>query len=61
MEYHINAKKLLAAKFSLKTFVKVSHVHVQLLSGNTTIAHRFSNIYSNKSELCYSIISESCA
>ena len=61
MEYHINAKKLLAAKFSLKTFVKVSHVHVQLLSDNTTIVHGFNNIYSNKSELCHSIISESCA
>ena len=27
MEYHINAKELLAAKFSLKTFVKVSDAH----------------------------------
>ena len=31
MEYHINAKELLAAKFSLKTFVKVSDAHVNVI------------------------------
>ena len=51
MEYHINHKELLAAKFSLKTFVKVPDAHVKLLSDN-------SNMHSNKSELCYSSISE---
>ena len=31
MEYHINAMKLLAAKFSLKTFVKVSDAHFVII------------------------------
>ena len=58
MEYHINAKELLAAKFSLKTFVKVSDAHVKLLSDNTTTVRGINNMHSNKSDLCYSIISE---
>ena len=58
MEYHINAKELLAAKFSLKTFVKVSHVHVKSLSDNTTTVHGINNMHSNKSKLCHSLISE---
>ena len=58
MEYHINTKELLAAKFSLKTFVKVSDAHVKLLSGNTAIVHGISNMHSNKSDLCHFMISE---
>ena len=58
MKYHINAKELLAAKFSLKTFVKVSDAHVKLLSDNTTTVHGINNMHSNKSDLCHSIISE---
>ena len=58
MEYHINAKELLAAKFSLKTFVRVSDAHVKLLSDNTTTVHGINNMHSNKSDLCHSIISE---
>ena len=58
MEYHINAKELLAAKFSLKTFVKVPDAHVKLLSNNTTTVHGINNMHSNKSNLCHSIISE---
>ena len=58
MEYHINAKELLAAKFSLKTFVKVSDAHVKLLSDNTTTVHGINNMHSNKSDLCHSSISE---
>ena len=58
MEYDINAKELLAAKFSLKTLVKVYYAHVKLLSDNTTTVHGISNMGSNKSELCHSIISE---
>ena len=58
MEYHINAKELLAAKFSLKTFVKVSHAHVKSLSDNTTTVHGINNMHSNKSNLCHSLISE---
>ena len=53
MEYHINAKELLAAaKFSLKTFVKIPDAHVKLLSDN------INNIHSNQSDLRHSIISE---
>ena len=58
MEYHINAKELLAANFSLKAFVKASDAHVKLLSDNTTTVHGINNIHSNKSDLCHSIISE---
>ena len=58
MEYHINAKKFLAAKFSLKTFVKVPDAHVELLSDNTTTVHGINSIHSNKSDLCHSIMSE---
>ena len=58
MEYHINVKELLAAKFSLKTFVKVSDASVKLLSDNATTVHGISNIYSNKSDLHHSIISK---
>ena len=59
MEYHINAKELLAAvKFSLKAFVKVPDAHVKLLSDNTTTVHGINNIHSNQSNLCHSIISE---
>ena len=36
MEYHINAKELLAISFSQKTFVKVPDAQVKLLSYNTT-------------------------
>ena len=58
MEYHINSKKLLAAKFSLKTLVKASNSHVKLLSDNTTATvHGIKNMHSNKSELHHSIIS----
>ena len=57
MEYHINAKKFLAAKFSLKTFVKVPDAHVELLSDNTTV-HGINSMHSNKSDLCHSIMSE---
>ena len=39
MEYHINAKEPLVAKFSLNTFVKVSDAHVKLLSDNITTVH----------------------
>ena len=55
MEYHINAKELLAAKFTLKTFVKV---YVELLSDNATTVHSINNMHSDKSELFHSIISE---
>ena len=58
VEYYINAKELPAAKSSLKTFVKVSDAHVQLLSHNTITVHGINNIHSNKYELCHSIISE---
>ena len=58
MEYHINTKELLTAKFSLKTFIKVSDAHVKLLSDNTTTVHGINNMPSNKSDLCHSIISE---
>ena len=51
MEYHINDKERLAAKFPLKTFVKVPDAHVKLLSDN-------SNMHSDKSELCHSSIFE---
>ena len=57
MEYHINAKELLAVKFSLKTFVKVPDAHVKL-SGSTTTVHGISNMHSIKSDVCHSIISE---
>ena len=55
MEYHINAKELLAAKFSMKIFVKVSDAYVKLLSDNTTTVHDINNIHS---ESCHSIIFE---
>ena len=58
MEYHIKVKKLLVAKLFLKTFVKVSDPHVKLLSDNTTTVYGISNMHSNKSELCHSIIFE---
>ena len=58
MEYHINAKELLTAKFSPKTFVKVFDTDVKLLSDNTTAVHCIKNMQSNKFELCHSIISE---
>ena len=58
MEYHINAKELLAAKLSRKTFVKVSDAHVKLLSNNTTTENGINNMHSKKSDLCHSIISE---
>ena len=58
MKYHINAKELLAAKFFLKTLVKVSDTHAKLLSDNTTTVHDINNMHSNKSDLCHSIISE---
>ena len=50
MEYHINAKELLAANFSLKTIVKVPDAHVKLLSDNTTTVHSISNMHSNESD-----------
>ena len=58
MEYHINAKELLAGKFSLKTFVKVPDAHVKLLSDITTTVYGINNMHSIKSDLCHSIISE---
>ena len=58
MEYHINAKELRTAKFSLKTFVKVSDAHVSLLSDNTTTVHGINNMHCSKSDLYHSIISE---
>ena len=58
MEYHINAKGVLAAKIFPKTFVKVPDAHVKLLSDNTTTVHGINNMHSNKSDLCHSIISE---
>ena len=58
MEYHTNAKELLAAKFFLKAFVKASDAHVKLLSDNTTTVHGINNMHSNKSDLCHSVISE---
>ena len=45
MEYHINAKELLVAKFSLKTFVKVPDRHVKLLSDNITTVYDMNNIH----------------
>ena len=57
MEYHINAKELLAAKFALKTFVKVPDAHIKLLSDNTTNVPGTNKMYSNKFDLCHSIIS----
>ena len=60
MKYHINAKKLLGARFSLKTFVKVPDAHVKLLSDNTTTVHGINKMNSNKSDLCHSIIFEIC-
>ena len=61
MEYHNNIKELLAAKFSLKTFLKVSDAHITLLSDNTTTVHGINNMHSNKFDLCHSIIFEICA
>ena len=58
MKYHINAKKLLGARFSLKTFVKVLDVHAKLLSDNTTTVYGINNMHYNKSDLCHAIISE---
>ena len=46
MEYNINAKELLAAKFSLKTFVKVLDAHVKLLSDITTTVYGINKIHS---------------
>ena len=60
VEYNINAKELLAAKFSLKTFVKVPDAHVKLLSDNTTTVYAINKMNSNKSDLCHSIIFEIC-
>ena len=57
MEYHINAKELLAAKFALKTFVKVPDAHVKLLSDNTANVPGTNKMYSNKFDLFHSIIS----
>ena len=57
MEYHINVKELLAAKFALKTFVKVPDAHIKLLLDNTTNVPGTNKIYSNKFDLCHSIIS----
>ena len=61
MEYHINAKELLAAKIYLKTFVKVPDAHVKLLPDNTSTAHGINNMHSNKSDMCQSIISKTWA
>ena len=61
IEYHINAKELLAAKIYLKTFVKVPDAHVKLLPDNTSTVHGISNMHSNKSDMCQSIISETWA
>ena len=58
IEYHINAKELLAAKFFLKTFVKVPHAYAKLLSDNTTTVHGIHIMHSNQFDLCHSIISE---
>ena len=58
MEYHIDAKQVLAANFPLKTFVKLPDSHVKLLSDNTTAVHGIKNMHSKKSDLCHSIISE---
>ena len=58
MKYHINTEELLAAKFSLKTYVKVPDVHVNVLSGNTTTVVGINNMHSNKSDLCHYIIFE---
>ena len=58
MEYHIDAKQVLAANFPLKTFVKSSDSHLKLLSDNTTAVHGIKNMHSKKSDLCHSIISE---
>ena len=58
MEYHINPQEPLAVKFSLKTSVKVSDAHVQLLSDNITTVHGINNMHSNKSDFCHCIISE---
>ena len=55
IEYHINVKELLAAKFSLKTFVKIPDAHVKLLSDNTTTVHGINNMHCNKSELCHCV------
>ena len=52
------AFKLLAAKFSLKIFVKVPDAHVKLLPDNTTTIHDINNMHSNKHDLCHYIISE---
>ena len=57
MEYHINAKELLGAKFALKTFVKVPDAHIKLLSDNTTNVPDTNKMHSNKFDLCHSIIS----
>ena len=54
MEYHINAKEPLAAKFFLKTFIKVSGAHVKLLSDNTAAVHDINKMHSNKSEFSHS-------
>ena len=61
MEYHSNIKELLAAKFSLKTFLKVSDAYITLLSDNTTTVHGINNMHSNKFDLFHSIIFEICA
>ena len=58
MEYHINSKVILAANFSLKTFVKVPDAHDKLLSDENTAVYGINNIHSIKSDLCHFIISE---
>ena len=51
MEYHINAKKLLVAKFAQTTFVKVPDAHFKLLSYNTTTVHGLRPVFvSNHSD-----------
>ena len=57
-EYHINAKEILAAKFSLKAFVKVLDAHDKLISHETIAVYGINDIHSIKSDLRYSIISE---
>ena len=58
IEYHINAKELLAAKFFLKTFVKVPYSYTKLLSDNSTTVHGIHIMHFNQFDLCHSIISE---
>lgn len=53
---HINANKLLEAKFALRTFVNIESTHVKLMSNNTTTAYGIDNMCCNNSDLYNQIV-----